>query len=222
MTGTEAISNGIPALKPPGVLEWHHPAGLAQRLADCRVRRLHRRLAPALRAKRLRRVYLLAVGHGPALVGRTRASLAAEIGHQRARRNGIVALIADLHPLHHQVVVPIARLNLPTVRAVQYAASISPNVNAVYVANDPVAAAELEANWERWSFGIPLTVIESPYRSLTGPLMHFLAELKRNEGADLVTVAFPSTSPIAGGSTSSMGSPRSFSSSHCCSHPASW
>jgi hypothetical protein len=34
---------------------------------------------------------------------------------------------ADLHPLHHQVVVPIARLNLPTVRAVQYAASISPN-----------------------------------------------------------------------------------------------
>ena len=63
-----------------------------------------------------------------------------------------------------------------TVRAVQSGAAISPNVNAVYVANDPVAAAELEANWERWSFGIPLTVIESPYRSLTGPLMHFLAD----------------------------------------------
>jgi hypothetical protein len=102
---------------------------------------------------------------------------------------------ADLHPLHHQVVVPIARLNLPTVRAVQYAASISPNVNAVYVANDAMAAAELEANWERWSFGIPLTVIESPYRSLTGPLMHFLAELKRNEGADLVTVVLPEYVP---------------------------
>ena len=97
--------------------------------------------------------------------------------------------------MHHQVVVPIARLNLPTVRAVQYAASISPNVNAVYVANDAVAAAELEANWERWSFGIPLTVIESPYRSLTGPLMHFLAELKRNEGADLVTVVLPEYVP---------------------------
>lgn len=102
---------------------------------------------------------------------------------------------AELHPLHHQVVVPIARLNLPTVRAVQYAASISPNVNAVYVANDPVVAAELEAKWERWSFGIPLTVIESPYRSLTGPLMHFLAELKRNEGADLVTVVLPEYVP---------------------------
>jgi hypothetical protein len=36
------------------------------------------------------------------------------------------------------------------------------HANAVYVANDPAAAAELEGNRETWSFGVPLTVIESP------------------------------------------------------------
>jgi amino acid transporter len=108
------------------------------------------------------------------------------------------ALPADpeaLRALNHQVVVPVARMNLPTVRALQYAAAMSPNVNAVYVATDPEAAAKLEADWERWSFGIPLTVIESPYRSLTAPLMQFLTELKRNENADLVTVVVPEYVP---------------------------
>ncbi|MDQ3810646.1 MAG: APC family permease [Chloroflexota bacterium] len=120
------------------------------------------------------------------------------INRHYAEAAQLSALPADpgsLPALNHQVVVPVARLNLPTVRAVQYAASLSPNVNAVYVASDPAEAAELEANWERWSFGVPLTVVESPYRSLTGPLMQFLSELKRNEGADLVTVVLPEYVP---------------------------
>ena len=43
--------------------------------------------------------------------------------------------------------------------------------------------------------GVPLTIIESPYRSLSRPLLKYLAELKRAERADVVTVVLPEYVP---------------------------
>ena len=43
---------------------------------------------------------------------------------------------AALPTLKHAVVVPVSRLHLPSVLALQYAASLSPNVTAVHVATD--------------------------------------------------------------------------------------
>lgn len=100
-----------------------------------------------------------------------------------------------LPSIKHHVVVPVSRLNLASVRALQYAASLSPSATAVFVAPDAERADALDAEWDQWSQGIPLVIVESPYRSLTGPLMHFLAELKRNEGADMVTVVLPEYVP---------------------------
>ncbi len=108
------------------------------------------------------------------------------------------ALPADpsaVSPIRQHIVVLVARLNLPAVRALQYAASLSADVTAVYLASDADSARELEVHWKAWSQGIPLVVLESPYRSLTGPLMQFLLELKRNENADLVTVVLPEYVP---------------------------
>ncbi len=98
-------------------------------------------------------------------------------------------------PLNHIVVVPISRLNKATVRALQYAVSLSPNVTAVHISNEPEKTAELEKGWKLWSQGVPLVVVESPYRSLTRPLLQFLAELKRVEHADMVTVVLPEFVP---------------------------
>ena len=74
-------------------------------------------------------------------------------------------------PVRHAIVVPVARLNKQTVNALRYSSSLSAQVTAVHVASDPEKADELEAQWTRWSQGIPLVVIESPYRSLTAPLL---------------------------------------------------
>ena len=101
----------------------------------------------------------------------------------------------DQAPLRNVVVVPVARLNRPTVQALRYAQSLSPDVTAVHVATDPVKAEELEAEWVTWSRGIPLTIVESPYRSLTRPLLQYLSELKRVEQADTVTVVLPEYVP---------------------------
>lgn len=93
------------------------------------------------------------------------------------------------------VVVPVARLNRPTIQALRYAQSLSPEVTAVHVATDAARAAEIESAWSVWGRGIPLTVVESPYRSLTRPLLQYLAELKRNEHVEFVTVVLPEYVP---------------------------
>lgn len=120
------------------------------------------------------------------------------VSRHYAEARALTALPADagsLPAIKHHVVVPVSRLNLPAVRALQYASSLTPNVTAVYVATDADRAEALEQAWDTWGQGIPLVVVESPYRSLTAPLMQFLSELKRNEEADLVTVVLPEFVP---------------------------
>ncbi len=100
-------------------------------------------------------------------------------------------------PLKNLVVVPIARLNRPTFEAVRYARALSDTVTAVHIASDPARADEIERQWQDWAKSVPLAIIESPYRSLARPLLHYLAELKRVEHADIVTVVLPEYIPDA-------------------------
>lgn len=100
-------------------------------------------------------------------------------------------------PLKNAVVVPVARLNRPTFEALRYARSIGGDVSAVHVGSDPAKAAEIEQGWEAWGQGVPLTIVESPYRSLTRPLLRYLAQLKKVEQAEVVTVVLPEYVPDA-------------------------
>ncbi len=98
-------------------------------------------------------------------------------------------------PLRNVVVVPIARLNKPAVQALRYAQALSNDVTAVHVSTDPARTQEIEEKWATWGRGLPLTIVESPYRSLTRPLLQYLAELRRHEKAETVTVVLPEYVP---------------------------
>jgi hypothetical protein len=98
-------------------------------------------------------------------------------------------------PLHIAVVVPIARLNRPAVEALRYARAVSEDVTAVHVVAEAERAEDLQATWARWGHGVPLTVIESPYRSLTRPLLQYLLQLRKVERVDYVTVVLPEYVP---------------------------
>ncbi|MBV9172240.1 MAG: APC family permease [Chloroflexi bacterium] len=98
-------------------------------------------------------------------------------------------------PPRNVVVVPIARMNRPAIQALRYAQALSPDVTAVHVTTDANEAAAMEAAWATWGNGVPLTIVESPYRSLTRPLLQYLAELKRHEDAEVVTVVLPEFVP---------------------------
>jgi hypothetical protein len=97
--------------------------------------------------------------------------------------------------IRNTVVVPIARIDRPAIEALRYAKSLSNDVTAVHVAAEGDHAEDLEKDWARWGEDVPLTVIDSPYRSLTRPLLQYLAELKRNQNVDYVTVILPEYVP---------------------------
>jgi amino acid transporter len=97
--------------------------------------------------------------------------------------------------LRNAVVVPIARLDRPAVEALRYARSLSEDVTAVHVADESERADDVESAWALWGEGVPLTIIASPYRSLTRPLLQYLTELRKAERVDYVTVILPEYVP---------------------------
>jgi len=82
--------------------------------------------------------------------------------------------------LHHTVLIIVGDLHRGVVRAVQYAKTLagpSVAVRAVFVETDPAKTAKLEQKWARWGLGVPLVILDSPYRSLLRPLIEYLDAL---------------------------------------------
>jgi amino acid transporter len=73
-----------------------------------------------------------------------------------------------------RAVVPVPSLNRAVVQAVNVARTIADDVRAVFISDDPDAAADMRERWARQVPGIPLVIVESPYRALTGPLVAYL------------------------------------------------
>ena len=78
---------------------------------------------------------------------------------------------------HNTVLVPISGVHRAVVQAVEYAKTLSPDVRAVYVNVDPVVTERLRGDWEQWGQGVPLVVLESPYRSLMEPFLEYIEQV---------------------------------------------
>jgi hypothetical protein len=102
---------------------------------------------------------------------------------------------APLMFLHHTVVVPVNGITKPAAGALLYATTISEDVRAVYVSVDPESAADIKHKWAEWDIGVELTVLTSPYRSIIRPLVEYVAQLRADNEADLVTVVVPEIVP---------------------------
>ncbi|MEA2631747.1 MAG: hypothetical protein QOE66_1966, partial [Chloroflexota bacterium] len=73
-----------------------------------------------------------------------------------------------------RVVVPVPALNRAVVQAVNVGRSISDDLRAVYISDDPDQAAAMRQRWQHQVPGVPLVIVESPYRALVGPLVAYL------------------------------------------------
>jgi amino acid transporter len=99
-------------------------------------------------------------------------------------------------PLEGTILVLVGDLHRGVVRALQYAQSLSPNAKAVYVETDPERTRRLEERWGKWGMGVPLVVLNSPYRMLVGPLMEYIDQLQRLRGENhVVTIVLPEFIP---------------------------
>ena len=99
-------------------------------------------------------------------------------------------------PMEGTILVLVGDLHRGVVHALQYAQSLSPNAKAVFVETDPERTRRLEERWGKWGMGIPLVVLNSPYRMLLGPLMEYIDQLQRLRGQNhVVTIVLPEFIP---------------------------
>jgi amino acid transporter len=73
-----------------------------------------------------------------------------------------------------RVVVPIPGLNRAVYQAINVGRSISDDIRAVFITDEPEDGVALRERWDRQVSDVPLVVVDSPYRALTGPLQAYL------------------------------------------------
>jgi amino acid transporter len=101
----------------------------------------------------------------------------------------------ELRKRHNVVLVPISGLQRAVIEAINYARSLSDDVRALYVDVDPAATGQLKCEWGKWGDGVPLVVLQSPYRSLMEPLLEYIERVERESPDDYVTVVLPEFVP---------------------------
>ncbi|MBY8871624.1 APC family permease [Micromonospora sp. PLK6-60] len=93
--------------------------------------------------------------------------------------------------VRHLVVVPMARLNRASLRALAYAASLGQPTLAVHVAPEDAEAERFREQWRAWGDHVRLETIVSPYRAVIGPLAHYLEALHAAGPELTLTVIVP-------------------------------
>ena len=98
-------------------------------------------------------------------------------------------------PKDQIVVVPVSGIHRGVVSALQYAKSLSPRVEAIYVDLDVEQTEALRLKWGLWAGGTDLVILDSPYRSVLGPLMEYIDGLERQHPDAQITVVLPQVVP---------------------------
>jgi amino acid transporter len=98
-------------------------------------------------------------------------------------------------PKEQIILVPVSGIHRGVVTALQYARSLSPHVEAIYVDLDVEATEALRVKWGLWAGGIDLVILDSPYRSVLGPLIEYIDGLERQHPEAQITVVLPQVVP---------------------------
>ncbi len=94
-------------------------------------------------------------------------------------------------PRHNTVLVLLPRMHRGIVEALNYARLTSDDVRAVYIETDPERTPRLKQDWNAYGTDIPLVIMESPYRSLIGPLLRYIDAVQKERTDDVVTIVLP-------------------------------
>ncbi len=96
-----------------------------------------------------------------------------------------------LEPLQSVVLVPVSAVNAATARAVSYASSLNAaTVEAIVFSTDPEEQQHILGEWGAWRMGIPLSIVDAPFRDLANPMLEEVRRHTSREGT-IVTVVLP-------------------------------
>jgi amino acid transporter len=93
--------------------------------------------------------------------------------------------------IHHLILVAVAALDLSSMRALAYAASLSQPVLALHVSPSEQEAERFRNYWRTWGDHLPLEVVVSPYRAIVAPMVNYIESLHRLSPDLTLTVIVP-------------------------------
>jgi amino acid transporter len=100
--------------------------------------------------------------------------------------------VRPMLPARNHAIVLVSTMHLPTLRALAFARSLRPHtIEALTVNVDPAATERLQEAWVRRDLGVPLQVLDSPYREITQPVVNYVRAMHRASPRDVVTVFVP-------------------------------
>jgi amino acid transporter len=89
-------------------------------------------------------------------------------------------------------VVLVSRLHTPAMRALAFARATRPTtLTALTVQTTPESTAALLREWGERQIPVPLKILDSPYRDVTGPIVDYLRQMRRASPRDVVCIFLP-------------------------------
>jgi hypothetical protein len=99
---------------------------------------------------------------------------------------------ARMLPSKVHAIVLVSKVHKPALRALAFARATRPDeLTALTVNVDDAETRGLQADWERYDIPVPLTILESPYREITRPVVDYVKAIRRNGPRELVVVFVP-------------------------------
>ncbi|MDP3712700.1 MAG: APC family permease [Mycobacteriales bacterium] len=95
-------------------------------------------------------------------------------------------------PSRNHAVVLVSKIHAPTLRALAYAKATRPHdITALTVSVDKEESERLLAEWDARGIDIPLTIIDSPFREVTRPVLDYVRRIRLDSPRDVVSVYIP-------------------------------
>jgi amino acid transporter len=95
-------------------------------------------------------------------------------------------------PSRNHAIVLVSKIHSPTLRALAYARATRPHdLTALTVSVDAEDSRALQEEWDRRGLPVPLTIIDSPYREITRPILDYVRRIRLASPRDVVTVFIP-------------------------------
>ena len=95
----------------------------------------------------------------------------------------------------NRVIIPVMNLSRASVQSVQFGRSLSEDVKAVLITPDLDEGEDLRRRWEQALPGVPLVIVETPYRSLVTPFLHYLDVMAPSDEDTITIVVLPEYVP---------------------------
>lgn len=100
-----------------------------------------------------------------------------------------------LDPLPVRVFLPISGITNVSLYALRFCFSISKDVTGLFVNTNKESAEGIEEQIKRLNLPIPIVTLDSPYRSITQPLIDFIDEESRTHPDEIITLVIPEFMP---------------------------